>query len=517
MYCSGMFPPPSSLALASASPSAAAAAREESAEPQWTVLVCMPEAQRSHATLVEELRGDGIDIVDRRFTITPAQAAALVQQYASVRRRAVEHRAAPAVSAEADPPEASSVQLPSSLRTEVRFQRGLQSPLRSTTYARRRRPESAGILSHAESPAENGQLLAGILQLAQGHRMQPQPEPAVLPPPGKLGFARTSASASASSSGGGGVRSTRGSGAAAAAAGAMRNNAGAAGANSPLPAASLHTRSRLSAFPHAAGSGAAAAAAPSWLCVPHEEADRVLLADPQVAHLAQGGTVLVLLLRAVNAVERVARLAGPEDPAVARRAAPQSWAARYGVDAARMGVYTPGTPADARAAVQVFFGDVQSLKTPHSAGPDATSSAPFSVTLTITNALTTTTASVPAAPPPLSFHHVLPALRAAVTAQQRVSYYTAAAAAPSPSHTPALTALAPVAGISLYVSNPADGLDASFSAQRAATEMADGHLRSVMTADADSALCVSAAGPQYPQRQKRLDELDELLRDRVPA
>nr|CAJ2467929.1 unnamed protein product [Leishmania braziliensis] len=136
-------------------------------------------------------------------------------------------------------------------------------------------------------------------------------------------------------------------------------------------------------------------------------------ADPQVRQkvtsLLQGGTVLVLLLRAVNAVERLVRLTGPEDPLEAQRVAPESWSARYGIDEARMGVYTPGSLADARVAVQAVFGEVY-------AHPAAHTKSPLSLPNRLAHRAAATSPAVADSPAaPLSFAQILPTLRAGVT------------------------------------------------------------------------------------------------------
>ncbi|KAK7194596.1 hypothetical protein NESM_000377900 [Novymonas esmeraldas] len=485
--------------------------RDDGAEPQWTIAVCTPACHAAHAVIVRELRDDGVEIVDRRFTLTSDQALVLVQQYAHLRRRASEHNRSSALAAEAA--EASTHMFLSATRSEGRQRRWVDAP--SQPHLRRRHEHAPPPPEHTRSQGESGQLLANIMRLAQGHRAPPPSGAA--PAEGAVGSARGAAPWPPSRLAG--AYAARGTGGG--------DGGGGVGGGGDSPSVGVSSEPTWSGRRtlHAVGSTtghttvgvtAAGSAAPplyqrarpgaplppsvtanitptaNGFCIAGDD-DLMAIADPQVRQhvefLVHGGTTLVLLLRAGNAVDRLLRLAGPEDPREARRIAPSSWSARYGVDEAQMAVYTPATVADARAAVHAVFGDDLPNRTAHTSR-----ARPPSEERAVTAA-------------PLSFPFILPLLRAGVPATQRMSYYTGVPAA--------VTAAAAAATASVTVVAPlADELDGQTLSQRGGALDADGHMLSAATADPDSAMYWST-GPQYPQRQVRLDELDNLLRSRA--
>lgn len=75
-----------------------------------------------------------------------------------------------------------------------------------------------------------------------------------------------------------------------------------------------------------------------------------------VRHLAHHGTCLAVLLAAPNAVERLRVIVGPENPSDARRVAPNSIRARLGVDLVRNAVYAAADLAEAAACISTVFG-----------------------------------------------------------------------------------------------------------------------------------------------------------------
>ncbi|CAJ1018600.1 hypothetical protein Q4I32_001689 [Leishmania shawi] len=100
---------------------------DERAEPLWTLLVCMPECQAAHARIVRELRDDGVNIVEHRFTLTLDQALIIVQQYAHLRRRATEPFSSTSAPTEAEVVETSlQSPLPSGW-SELRHRRWIET------------------------------------------------------------------------------------------------------------------------------------------------------------------------------------------------------------------------------------------------------------------------------------------------------------------------------------------------------------------------------------------------------
>ncbi|CAC9458735.1 hypothetical_protein_-_conserved [Leishmania infantum] len=468
--------------------------QDEGAEPQWTLLVCMPECQAAHASIVRELRDAGVDVVERRFVLTPDQALTIAQQYAHLRRRAAARQFSTSTAAEAEAVKTSSQPFLSEARHRL-----WSETLSQQQPQQGQHPQSQ---QQAESRAVSGQLLDSIMRLAQGHRAHQQSGPSRVPSPGKGADGacevapRPSLSALLSLRG----KRTGSDGASSeptlssehtahTAASAAITDTTAAGTVTPA----LYQRSLPGAL-----SSSSATASPK-LCTPAKDS-HMFITDPQVwqqvASLLQGGTVLVLLLRAVNAVERLVRLAGPQDPLEARRVVPESWSARYGVDEARMGVYTPSNLADARVAVEAVFGGAYADETAHGKPRLSLEREAYEVARA-----SPATEDSPATP--LSFAQILPTLRAGVPAAQRISYYTGVQ---GPTASAATTfATIPTAA--------AEGIDAVAPAEQAATD-ADGSMMPAVAMGPDPAVCPSAT-PQYPQRQERLGELDDLLRGHV--
>ncbi|KAG5510338.1 hypothetical protein JKF63_07667 [Porcisia hertigi] len=364
----------------------------------------MPECSAAHASIVRELRDDGVDIVERRFTLTLDQALVIVQQYACLQRRPVEPRLSASSSGEG---EAVTMPLLSSVKSDPR-------------YCRWRQPQP--LQTQVSSQAESGQLLANIMRLAQGHRAPQPPNPSTPPALGKRarqdrGETPSLSHFAAPPLGGKEGDSSR----VPSGPGSSSHSIGPATVG--VATTSIHiTRAVTSSIHHCRP----VALSPSSVglsqsCSPGED-DNMLTVDPwvrkQVESLLQGGTVLVLLLRAVNAVERLVRLAGPENPLEAQRVAPGSWSARYGVDEMRMGVYTPSSLADASVAVQAVFGNEYTYKTANKNNKLRPAVHPSNGAAGKSLA----TGDPPAAP--LSFAQILPALRAGVPAVQRLSYYT---------------------------------------------------------------------------------------------
>lgn len=75
-----------------------------------------------------------------------------------------------------------------------------------------------------------------------------------------------------------------------------------------------------------------------------------------IGALTAGPVMALVVSKAGGGVsDELASLAGPEDPATARTAAPGSLRARFGVDAAKNAVHVVATGADAEAQVAFFF------------------------------------------------------------------------------------------------------------------------------------------------------------------
>lgn len=82
-----------------------------------------------------------------------------------------------------------------------------------------------------------------------------------------------------------------------------------------------------------------------------------------VEHLLYGGTCLALLMRGPHAISCLSALAGPQDPAEAVRRSPKSWTARFGTDMVFNAAYAPATRAETLMAVELIFpGDVLRLE-----------------------------------------------------------------------------------------------------------------------------------------------------------
>lgn len=80
------------------------------------------------------------------------------------------------------------------------------------------------------------------------------------------------------------------------------------------------------------------------------------LLETHIRHLAHGGTCLVVLLTAPNAVERLKELVGPENPEEARRLKPGSLRARLGTDTVRNGVHAATSLSEASTITGIVFG-----------------------------------------------------------------------------------------------------------------------------------------------------------------
>ncbi|KAG5485028.1 hypothetical protein LSCM1_07108 [Leishmania martiniquensis] len=433
---------------------------EGEVEPQWTLLVCMPRCQAAHPVIVRELLDHGVDIVARRFTLTPDQALVIVKQYTYLRRRATE-------------PDPSTSVAPAAAPVGAPAQPSSSSELRRTGWPEPPFQQAPVRLPHlksqqqAKSQAESGQLLANIMRLAQGHRTQQKTGPSPVTICGK------------------GVDCARGAVAPPSFSAALflhENKEGGSGENSEP------TLSSPRAAPHSACAAREATPVPYQSGRPHALSSPSATASPkrctsgadghtfasdpqalqQVESLLHGGTVLVLLLRAVKAVELLVRLAGPEDPHEAQRVAPGSWSARYGASEAQMGVYTPSSRTDARAAVQAVFGEQCAPRTDHSKSQ-------VHLQERLAHGLGGAFPVI-AAPPaaPLSFAQILLALRAGLPTEQRISYYTGVHdSAPLVASTIASTSTAVAEGLDALASVPQASIDSGGNAVSAATMRPD--------------------------------------------
>ncbi|KAG5484244.1 hypothetical protein CUR178_07400 [Leishmania enriettii] len=459
-------------------------APSEGPEPQWTLLVCMPTCQAAHAVIVRELRDDGVDIVAHRFVLTPDQALTIVKQYAHLRRRATEpHPCMSTAAGAAAVGQSSQLSVPSELQNPKWPETRSQQPPR-----RRQHPE---LQPQGKSPAESGQLLASIMRVVQGHRTQQKAGVSPVPVCGKgsgcacgvvpsssLSANPVSRGKKKCGSGGSSLPALSSRGISRSTASVAINGTYAAGTASR----STYESSRLDVV-----SSPSVAASPK-LCTPGMD-DHMFPSDPQVLQqvvsLLQGGTVLVLLLRAVNAVERLVRLSGPEDPLEARRVAPESWSARYGDTEARMGVYTPSSLANARVAVDAVFGE-DCVDKIGCSNPRLPLQEPLAYGV---GGASLAIADPPAAP--LRFAQILPTLRAAVPSERRISHYTG------------------VQGPTVA----AEGFDDAASTKRAATD--DGENAVFASKMGPDPSVYQSSAPQYQQRQERLGEIEDPLGSRI--
>ncbi|KPA76056.1 unspecified product [Leptomonas pyrrhocoris] len=453
-------------------------------EGQQTVLLCKPSCQHAHNIIVQELQAGGL-VVDRRlFNISPEQVIAVVLQYPAVKGRVTEHLSA-------KPSTAASAVGATGAVTAVTEESSDKAADLTDTIEVAQRHRLRRYLAPRQAELPDRRLLSRIQELAQGNRAHPAAAPAAAATANAAGGStaaflpaqkRLSSSQHSGSSAEDRRRSAR---SAAEPLQHLGNNR--SGASHNARATTLaYQRSQLSFT--AVDTTLAGLALDTVLDHPALEFH---LVRQHVEHLIQDGTVLVLLVRGVDAVERLSQLCGPDNVEEARRVAPNSWTARFGRDEVRNAVYAPRTLADAQPVFNVLFGFSPNARTGLAGSGMKQQQQQQHIVSNSTFAL-----SDVAAPPPLTFAALLPALRSQVDAQRRLSYYTGV---PNVG-TPPMSATSDAAQVSMTSSMGTRQGDVSSTSTSAAHPTAMTRL--------------SWATP-YPERRERLDELDDLLQQRT--
>lgn len=493
-------------------------------ESQRALLLCKPSSQAVHHVIAQEVQHAGLTVVDRLFHISPEQAMSLVLQYPAVKSRVAEHTAVKphntntgantATTCNDEEGSEKTADLPAFILAAQRHRQRLRRPPASPTSN-----AASSLIRHTQPP--DHRLLTSIQQLAQGSNIHasiantttPASVPAALPR--RLSTSRPAAAAASA------AEQQRVHERSAQSIPLSHTTAANSGGNNNTANGRAGSASRLGAA--RGGKTAALAYRHSQMSFPSADADApvtaldTLLDHPalsdscvrhHVEHLVQDGTVLVLLVRGVDAADKLTALCGPESVAEARRTAPESWTARFGQDDVHNAVYTPHTAADAQAALSSLF-------PVSSSGSSDRAWRAGGAAKTHTNAHTAP-AALPTLPvvdnggggatlPTLTFAAVLPALRAQVGATQRLSYYTGTAGVNSPSTRSALDAS--------HVPTP---LSASVGRGEAYGDGGSAPVPPTPTAamtHSVTAQC-SLAAP-FPERRERLDELTHLLSRRV--
>jgi nucleoside diphosphate kinase len=450
---------------------------------QRTVLLCKPSSQNVHHIIVKELQSSGLFIERRLLNVTPEQALALVLRYPSLHGRVTTDHSAgktnPLSAADVDGAVEKAAELPEYIKLA---QRQRQRQQRGARQQRTGQPDH--------------RLLASIQQLAQENWTHPATAAATAVTGAAAAQRRLSTSRRSN-----GVYDEwqRGCGVDTLPSQRLYSTFSSSTRNTvprnthPLPLAYRHAQP---SFP-TADAASRGLALDTVLDHPALE-DEVV--RQHVEHLIHDGTNLALLVRGPDAVERVAQLCGPESIDEARRTAPQSWTARFGVDAVRNAVYAPATLTDAQLAANMLFQlrhanrHMRSMKLQQQQQSSHT--------------------SLPEGPTetggqhPITFAAILPALRAQVDAQHRLSYFTGV---PSAITAPPTLAMGDAAQLSTTSPVGAAQGEASLEVMVQATTTAT--TTGVIPSHASAVHCVPAT--PYPERRERLDELDNLLRQRT--
>ncbi|KPI86953.1 hypothetical protein ABL78_3999 [Leptomonas seymouri] len=451
-------------------------------EDQQTVLLCKPSCQHAHHIIIQELQDSGLTVDRRLFNITPEQAIDVVLQYPTVKVRVADRLSAkPNTAGSADVTSAGGVV---AADTEEYADRATEMP--EFIKATRRHCERHRV-SQLRTTEPDHRLLSQVLQLTQRNRTHP-------------------AANNATGGGGGG-----GGGAAMQKRLSISQHSGDSTEGLPGPYGPTFSPSNRLCNHHSVSSRSTRATTLAYQCsqLSFPAADgaspvlalsttldhpalEVHLVRQHVNHLTQDGTTLVLLVRGVDAVKRVAQLCGPESMEEAHRLAPHSWIARFGLDEVHDAVFAPRTVADAQSVISTLFPSM-------SDGQTGKAAANMKQPVHASAVANPPSASGEVEPPPrLTFTAIMPALRSQVDPQRCLSYYTGV--------TSVSTAPAPAACNATQVST----LSAAGAGQGEAPEDANVALAAQTAAAARASLATS-----YPKRRERLDELDRLLRQRA--